>query len=153
MFFKDFVSVKRKKIKKGASQTYDTPSFVSIIFRCNMWMLLIVKLLSFKRYNYPFYKCRESGRQMQCAYSQSVSDKVVPLLFSLFCKILETNAMHCFSASSVSCVTERLSGCKDTDLYWIRANYYLKKYYSTVAFFDNFNRTTSCIFMLQFIQI
>ena len=41
--------------------------------------------------------------------------------------------MHCFSASSVSCVTERLSGCKDTDLYWIRANYYLKKYYSTVA--------------------
>lgn len=82
---------------------------------------------------------------MQCAYSQPVSDKVVPLLFSLFCKILETNAMHCFSASSVSCVTERLSGCKDTDLYWIRANYYFKKYYSTVAFFDNFNRTTSCI--------
>ena len=121
------------------------PIFVSITFRCNMWMLLIVKLLSFKRYNYPFYKCRESGRQMQCAYSQPVSDKVVPLLFSLFCKILETNAMHCFSASSVSCVTERLSGCKDTDLNWIRANYYLKKYYSTVAFFDNFNRTTSCI--------
>ena len=90
---------------------------------------------------------------MQCAYSQPVSDKVVPLLFSLFCKILETNAMHCFSVSSVSCVTERLSGCKDTDLYWIRANYYLKKYYSTVAFFDNFNRTTSYIFMLQFIQI
>ena len=27
MFFKDFVSVKRKKIKRGASQTYDTPSF------------------------------------------------------------------------------------------------------------------------------
>ena len=110
-----------------------------------MWMLLIVKLLSFKRYNYPFYKCRENEWQMQCAYSQPVSDKVVPLLFSLFCKILETNAMHCFSASSVSCVTERLSGCKDTDLYWIRANNYLKKYYSTVAFFDNFNRTTSCI--------
>ena len=42
--------------------------------------------------------------------------------------------MHCFSVSSVSCVTERLSGCKDTDLYWIRANYYLKKDYSTVAF-------------------
>ena len=122
-----------------------SPLPFSVIFRCNMWMLLIVKLLSFKRYNYPFYKCRENGRQMQCAYSQPVSDKVVPLLFSLFCKILETNAMHCFSASSVSCVTERLSGCKDTDLYWIRANYYLKKYYSTVAFFDNFNRTTSCI--------
>ena len=28
MFFKDFVSVKRKKIKKGASQTYDTPSLL-----------------------------------------------------------------------------------------------------------------------------
>ena len=28
MFFKDFVSVKRKKIKKGASQTYDTPSSI-----------------------------------------------------------------------------------------------------------------------------
>lgn len=42
--------------------------------------------------------------------------------------------MHCFSASSVSCVTERLSGCKDTDLYWIRANNYLKKDYSPVVF-------------------
>ena len=28
MFFKDFVSVKRQKIKRGASQTYDTPSFL-----------------------------------------------------------------------------------------------------------------------------
>ena len=28
MFFKDFVSVKREKIKRGASQTYDTPSLV-----------------------------------------------------------------------------------------------------------------------------
>lgn len=71
--------------------------------------------------------------------------KLYRFFLAFFCKILETNAMHCFSASSVSCVTERLSGCKDTDLYWIRANYYLKKYYSTVAFFDNFNRTTSCI--------
>ena len=52
-----------------------------------MWMLLIVKLLSFKRYNYPFYKCRENGRQMQCAYSQCFNDKVVPLIFSLFCQI------------------------------------------------------------------
>ena len=26
MFFKDFVSVKGEKIRKGASQTYDTPS-------------------------------------------------------------------------------------------------------------------------------
>ena len=31
MFFKDFVSVKRKKIKKGASQTYDTPSSSYIV--------------------------------------------------------------------------------------------------------------------------
>ena len=30
MFFKDFVSVKREKIKRGASQTYDTPSFYSV---------------------------------------------------------------------------------------------------------------------------
>ena len=123
-------------------------------FRCNMWMLLIVKLLSFKRYNYPFYKCRESGRQMQCAYSQSVSDEVVPLLFSLFCKILETNAMHCFSASSVSCVTERLSGCKDTDLYWIRANYYLKKYYFIPCVISSiqayYRSRSSCLSLLSF---
>ena len=32
MFFKDFVSVKRQKIKRGASQTYDTPSTLG--FRC-----------------------------------------------------------------------------------------------------------------------
>ena len=38
--------------------------FVSVISRCNMWMLLIVKLLSFKRYNYPFYKCRENEQQV-----------------------------------------------------------------------------------------
>ena len=37
---------------------------IRLIFRCNMWMLLIVKLLSFKRYNYPFYKCRENEQQM-----------------------------------------------------------------------------------------
>ena len=55
----------------------------NITFRCNMWILLIVKLLSFKRYNYPFNKCRENGRQMQCVYSQCLNDKVVPLLFSL----------------------------------------------------------------------
>ena len=110
-----------------------------------MWMLLIVKLLSFKRYNYPFYKCRENGWQMQCACFQCLNGKVVPLFLASNCKSLETSAKHWIRAASVLCVTERLSGCKDTDLYWIRANYYLKKYYSTVAFFDNFNRTTSCI--------
>ncbi len=41
-----------------------SPLPFSVIFRCNMWMLLIVKLLSFKRYNYPFYKCRENEQQM-----------------------------------------------------------------------------------------
>ena len=30
MFFKDFVSVKRQKIKRGASQTYDTPPLYGI---------------------------------------------------------------------------------------------------------------------------
>ena len=40
MFFKDFVSVKRKKIKKGASQTYDTPSCYDIAacVRCCLYM-------------------------------------------------------------------------------------------------------------------
>ena len=40
------------------------PIYTYITFRCNMWMLLIVKLLSFKRYNYPFYKCRENEQQL-----------------------------------------------------------------------------------------
>ena len=35
MFFKDFVSVKRQKIKRGASQTYDTPSCKSE--NINIW--------------------------------------------------------------------------------------------------------------------
>ena len=125
-----------------------------VISRCNMWILLIVKLLSFKRYNYPFYKCRESGRQMQYAYSQPVSNKVVPFLLAFFCKILETNAMHCFSVSSVSCVTERLSGCKDTDLYWIRANYYLKKYYFIPCVISSiqayYRSRSSCLSLLSF---
>ena len=33
MFFKDFVSVKRQKIKRGASQTYDTPSLFTTLHR------------------------------------------------------------------------------------------------------------------------
>ena len=36
MFFKDFVSVKRQKIKRGASQTYDTPPFNCLLKR---WLL------------------------------------------------------------------------------------------------------------------
>ena len=32
MFFKDFVSVKRQKIKRGASQTYDTPSSIFLSY-------------------------------------------------------------------------------------------------------------------------
>ena len=39
-------------------------TILMVVYRCNMWMLLIVKLLSFKRYNYPFYKCRENEQQM-----------------------------------------------------------------------------------------
>ena len=34
MFFKDFVSVKRQKIKRGASQTYDTPSDGLLLQSC-----------------------------------------------------------------------------------------------------------------------
>ena len=33
MFFKDFVSVKRQKIKRGASQTYDTPSYLLLQYK------------------------------------------------------------------------------------------------------------------------
>ena len=53
MFFKDFVSVKRQKIKRGASQTYDTPPFwlffdknfaFSLVFYkkwlCSIWIIL-----------------------------------------------------------------------------------------------------------------
>ena len=121
------------------------PIYTYIISRCNMWMLLIVKLLSFKRYNYPFYKCRENEQQMQCAYSQPVNDKVVPLLFSLFCEILETNAMHCFSASSVSCVTEHLSSGAKIQIYIGLEQTIILKKIIPQFFFDNFNRTTSCI--------
>ena len=80
-----------------------------------MWMLLIVKLLSFKRYNYPFYKCRENGRQMQCAYSQCFNDKVVPLIFSLFCQIPrdKCKALH-LSLFHPLCYRTLIFGCKGT---------------------------------------
>lgn len=81
------VKTKKSHLNRWLASSYKNVRFRAVqgvTFRCNMWMLLIVKLLSFKRYNYPFYKCRESGRQMQCSYSQPVSDEVVPLLFSLF---------------------------------------------------------------------
>ena len=39
MFFKDFVSVKRQKIKRGASQTYDTPSRVEKIIKYEQYQL------------------------------------------------------------------------------------------------------------------
>lgn len=41
------------------------------IYQCNMWMLLIVKLLSFKRYNYPFTS------------AEKVDDKCNVLILSL----------------------------------------------------------------------
>ena len=95
-----------------------------VTFRCNMWMLLIVKLLSFKRYNYPFYKCRENGRQMQCAYSQPVSDKVVPLLFSLRlliprnkCKALNQRMLQPL------CYRTLIFGCKGTTLSWNKRSF------------------------------
>lgn len=51
MFFKDFVSVKRQKIKRGASQTYDTPSCDhqhAIEAYCRDWELSgIIKSLPF----------------------------------------------------------------------------------------------------------
>ena len=43
MFFKDFVSVKRQKIKRGASQTYDTPSIFAA--KINDYEILKFKLL------------------------------------------------------------------------------------------------------------
>ena len=47
MFFKDFVSVKRQKIKRGASQTYDTPSSQT------PYNLIMVNLLcTFLLFNY-----------------------------------------------------------------------------------------------------
>ena len=39
MFFKDFVSVKRQKIKRGASQTYDTPSESRKIIKYEQYQL------------------------------------------------------------------------------------------------------------------
>ena len=78
-----FIADSRQVAIRCATVISVSHGFGKGISRCNMWMLLIVKLLSFKRYNYPFYKCTENGRQMQCAYSQCLNDKVVPLLFSL----------------------------------------------------------------------
>ena len=46
MFFKDFVSVKRQKIKRGASQTYDTPS----CFVCVGTQLVDKHVISLKIY-------------------------------------------------------------------------------------------------------
>ena len=82
-------------------------------------MLLIVKFLSSKRYNLPFYKCRENGRQMQYAYSQPVVDKVVPLLFSLFCQIPRNKckALH-LSLFRPLCYRTLIFGCKGTALCW-----------------------------------
>ena len=56
MFFKDFVSVKREKIKKGASQTYDTPSSLGEkIF--SFLILTEMTMTGFDR-NHPNYKVK-----------------------------------------------------------------------------------------------
>ena len=106
------------KLKTDRERTV-FPIYTYIIFRCNMWMLLIVKLLSFKRYNYPFYKCRENGQQVQCAYSQRLNDKVVPLLFSLRlliprnkCKTLNQRMLQLLWYITL------IFGCKGTILSW-----------------------------------
>ena len=80
--------------------------------------MFILSLLAIKLYRFFLAFFVRFWKQMQCIVSQSL-----PFLVLQNAYLVAT----------------------DTDLYWIRANYYLKKYYSTVAFFDIFNRTTSCI--------
>ena len=61
------VKTKKSHLNRWLASSYKNVRFRAVqgvTFRCNMWMLLIVKLLSFKRYNYPFYKCRENEQQM-----------------------------------------------------------------------------------------
>ena len=53
-----------RRLYKEEKIVLDSEDFTDANFIVNMWMLLIVKLLSFKRYNYPFYKCRENEQQM-----------------------------------------------------------------------------------------
>ena len=115
-----------------------------VTFPRNMWMLLIVKLLSFKRYNYPFYKCRENGRQMQCAYSQPVSDKVVPLLFSFFVKFWKQ--MQCIVSQPLPfLVLQNAYLVAKIQIYiGLEQTIILKKIIPQL-FFRYFNRTTSCI--------
>ena len=62
MFFKEFVSVKRKKIKKGASQTYDTPS----CFGRKSVALLRAKALKIKAIHKAFAL---TGRLADCYYT------------------------------------------------------------------------------------
>ena len=109
-----------------------------------MWMLLIVKLLSFKRYNYPFYKCRENGRQMQCVYSQPVSDKVVPLLFSFFVGFWKQ--MQCIVSQPLPfLVLQNAYLVAKIQIYiGLEQTIILKKIIHQL-FFRYFNRTTSCI--------
>jgi hypothetical protein len=49
MFFKDFVSVKRQKIKRGASQTYDTPSFLFSIILYLIFTIIFLEVTKEKR--------------------------------------------------------------------------------------------------------
>ena len=53
MFFKDFVSVKRQKIKRGASQTYDTPSFVLYLEKDDYRITIFIFLPSATMMNTP----------------------------------------------------------------------------------------------------
>ena len=49
-----------------------------------MWMLLIVKLLSFKRYNYPFYKCRENENKCNMLILSLLAIKLYRFFLAFF---------------------------------------------------------------------
>jgi len=73
MFFKDFVSVKRQKIKKGASQTYDTPS----CFVCVGTQLVDKRVISLKIHRLcvlSTYKTRLStlGNPINCTFATEI---------------------------------------------------------------------------------
>ena len=71
MFFKDFVSVKRKKIKKGASQTYDTPSFLQEN-KDRIWGLKKNKLKAYLNSQISAYDLAENGIESKATFAVEI---------------------------------------------------------------------------------
>ena len=113
MFFKDFVSVKRQKIKRGASQTYDTPSL--FIIHCFSINTLHLDRQSAIRWCYFIIVGLRTNRAEQ----QNTSNTFFLLHFHFIVRLI---LLSVYDATAVADVPASVTVAYNKNHSWMRRN-------------------------------